>query len=339
MLKIGIVGFGFMGRMHWACWQRMAGAQVVAVCDSNPNLRQNLGKAIGNIQGAVRNIDLDQVQVYQDIGSMLDRADLDAVSITLPTHLHADASIHTLSAGVHVLCEKPMALTLDQCDRMIAAATESGRVLQIGHCIRFWPEYATAAEIVRSGRYGAVRAATLRRLSTVPTWAVDNWLTDQERSGGMALDLHIHDTDYLLYLLGRPLAVYSRAAGSRPQGGLVHIVTSYLYAADPVVTAEGSWAMTPSFGFQMAFSIALESASLVYDSTQTPTLRVCPKHREAFTPALAPGDGYSLEIEHFAQRVRGEVPEAVTTLQDSRQSVEVVLAEIDSIRTGEPVLL
>ena len=339
MLKIGIVGFGFMGRMHWACWQRMAGAQVKAVCDSNANLRQDLGKAIGNIQGAVRDIDLDPVQVYRDIGSMLDQTDLDAVSVTLPTHLHADVSVQALRAGVHVLCEKPMALTLGQCDRMIATAAESGRVLQIGHCIRFWPEYAAAAEIVRSGRYGAVRAATLQRLSTVPTWAVDNWLTDQERSGGMALDLHIHDTDYLLYLLGRPLAVYSRAAGSHPQGGLVHIVTNYLYAADPAVTAEGSWAMTPSFGFQMAFRIALESASLVYDSTQTPTLRICPRHGEAFTPALAPGDGYSLEIEHFAQRVRGEVPEAVTTLQDSRQSVEVVLAEIDSVVSGEPVLL
>jgi len=339
MLKVGIAGFGFMGRMHWACWQREAGVQVVAVCDSNPNLRQDLGKAIGNIQGAGRGIDLDQVQVYQDIGSMLDQAGLDVVSITLPTHLHAEVTVQALRAGVHVLCEKPMALTLEECDRMMTAARESGKVLQIGHCIRFWPEYAAAAEIVRSGRYGAVRAATLRRLSSVPTWARDNWLTDPGRSGGMALDLHIHDTDYILYLLGRPLAVSSRAAEFQHKGGMEHIVTSYLYAADQVVTAEGSWAMASSFGFQMAFTLALESASLVYDSTQTPTLRVCPRHGEALIPALAPGDGYSLEIGHFAQRVRGEVTETVTTLQDSCQSVEVVLAEIESAGRGEPVLL
>ena len=155
----------------------------------------------------------------------------------------------------------------------------------------------------------------------------------------MALDLHIHDTDYLLYLLGRPLAVYSRAARLRPKGGAIHIVTNYLYAADPVVTAEGSWAMAPSFGFQMAFTLALESASLVYDSTQVPTLRICPSHGGPFTPILTPGDGYSLEIEHYASRVRGEVPESITTLRDSRQSVEVVLAEIESAGRGEPVLL
>jgi predicted dehydrogenase len=222
---------------------------------------------------------------------------------------------------------------------MIQAAGESGRVLQIGHCIRFWPDYAKTAEIVRSGRYGAVQAATFRRLSAVPTWGVDHWLTDESRSGGVALDLHIHDTDYILHLLGRPLAVQSHAARSHPAGGLVHIVTHYRYAGEQVVTAEGSWAMAPSFGFQMAFVMALESASLVYDSTQAPALRVYPQHGEVFVPALVPGDGYSLEIEHFARRIRGEVAEGVTTTQESRQSVEVVLAEMESAQTGETVRL
>ena len=339
MLKIGIAGLGFMGRMHWACWRRTQECQVTAVCDSNPNLRQDLRRAVGNIQGADAEAALDGLELYHDLDSMLSHAGLDAVSVTLPTHRHAEASMRALHAGVHVLCEKPMALSLDQCDRMIQAAGESGRVLQIGHCIRFWPDYAKAAEIVRSGRYGAVKAATFRRLSAVPTWGVDHWLTDEARSGGVALDLHVHDTDYILYLLGRPLAVQSYAARSEAAGGRVHIVTHYRYAGEQVVTAEGSWAMTPSFGFQMAFVMALESASVVYDSAQVPALRVYPRDGEAFVPALPPGDGYSLEIEHFARRVRGEIAEGVTTTQDSRQSVEVVLAEMESARKGEPVAL
>lgn len=328
-----------MGRMHWACWQRIPHAQVVAVCDSNPNLMRDVAKTVGNIQGAGPGIDLDQVQVHSDVDSMLDQAGLDAVSITLPTHLHAEASVRALQAGLHVLCEKPMAPTLEGCDQMVVAAAESGKVLQIGHCIRFWPEYAAVAEVVRSGRYGAVKAALLRRLSPVPTWGVDAWLTDPERSGGMALDLHIHDTDYLLYILGRPWAVYSRGATLGPRHGLAHITTSYLYAGDQVVTAEGSWAMAQSFGFQMAMTMALERASLVYDSRQTPTLTVYPEHGEPLVPALAQGDGYLLEIEHFAGRIRGEIQEPLTTPRDSRQSVEVVLAEIESVRAGEPVLL
>ena len=339
MLKVGIVGFGFMGRMHFRHWKMVPDVKIVAVCDANPNIKEDTKKAVGNIQGAEGDIDLESVQLFRDLEEMLAKARPDVISLTLPTYLHAECSEKALSQGVHVLCEKPMALTPDQCDRMTAAAIESGRVLQIGHCIRFWPEYAVAAESVRSGRYGAVRAATLRRLSAVPTWAADGWLTDPGRSGGMALDLHIHDTDFLLYLLGRPLAVYSRAARSGPREGMSHIITSYLYAGDQVITAEGSWAMTPSFGFQMAFTLALESASLVYDSRQTPTLTVYPKHGEPSVPVLPSGDGYSLEIEHFARRVKGEVPEGVTTLADSRQSVEVVLAEIGSVRSGEPVLL
>ncbi|MBP8303945.1 MAG: Gfo/Idh/MocA family oxidoreductase [Phycisphaerae bacterium] len=339
MLRIGIAGLGFMGRMHWASWQRIPDARVVAVCDSNPKLRQELGKAVGNIQGAGPGIDLHQVQVYSDFASMVDQGGLDGVSITLPTHLHTEASVRALQAGLHVLCEKPMALTLDGCDQMVAAAAEGGKVLQIGHCIRFWPEYAAVAEIVRSGRYGAVKAALLRRLAAVPTWGADAWLTDPERSGGMALDLHIHDTDYLLHILGRPWAVYSRGATLGPRHGLAHITTSYLYAGDQVVTAEGSWAMAPSFGFQMALTMALEGASLVYDSRQTPTLTVYPEHGEPFAPALVQGDGYLLEIGHFAGRIRGEIGASVTTPRDSRQSVEVVLAEIESVRAGEPVLL
>lgn len=339
MLKIGIVGFGFMGRMHWACWQRIRGARVVALCDSNPNLLQDAKKAVGNIAGAAQAIDFSGLRLYHDLDEMLSDTRLDAVSVSLPTHLHAEASIRALLAGVHVLCEKPMALTLEQCDRMIAAARETGRILQIGHCIRFWPEYAKAAEIVRSGRYGAVKAATFRRLSAAPTWAIDGWLADERRSGGLALDLHIHDTDYILHLLGRPSAVCSHGARANPAGPLTHVITNYLYDDTQVVMAEGSWAATPAYGFQMAFTLFLESATVVYDSKQSPALRVYPEKGEAFTPRLKTGDGYIRQIEHFVQRLRGRTPPVVTTVEASRESVEVVQAEIRSIRRGKSISL
>ena len=97
--------------------------------------------------------------------------------------------------------------------------------------------------------------------------------------------------------------------------------------------------MMPSFGFQMGFTLLLESASLVYDSTQSPGLRVHPADGGSFTPGLETGDGYIRQIEHFVQRLRGAAVETVTTVEASRESVEVVLAEIESARRGEPVLL
>ena len=88
-----------------------------------------------------------------------------------------------------------MALNVAECDRMIDAAEASGKVLQIGHCIRFWPEYVVARQIIRDGSFGQVVGASFRRFTALPGWSPDSWFADEKRSGGQPLDLHIHDTD------------------------------------------------------------------------------------------------------------------------------------------------
>ncbi|MBN2376928.1 MAG: Gfo/Idh/MocA family oxidoreductase [Sedimentisphaerales bacterium] len=335
MLKIGIVGFGFMGRMHYHCWKALVDAQVTAVCDANPNIVEDTQKAqAGNIGGADTEIDFSGVDIYSDFDKMLSQGNLDAVSITLPTFLHAETSAQALAAGVHVLCEKPMALNVADCDAMIAAAQKSDKVLQIGHCIRFWPEYAKTKELIDSGEFGPVIAASFERLGSAPAWAWDNWFMDEQRSGGMILDLHIHDTDYVEHLFGMPAAVSSFAA-KHPGGGLCHIATQYIYDDSRVVTAQGGWGMAPSFGFEMSFNIVLEKATIVYDCTRDPAFRVCPAEGEAFTPQVAPGDGYSREIAHFAELIQGKDVPAITTLEQSRDSIKIIEAEKESVRTGQ----
>ena len=337
MMKVGIVGFGFMGRMHYRCWKARADARVTAICDANPNIVADSKKTVGNISGAEA-VDFSGLGVHQDLGAMLAKEKLDAVSITLPTFVHADMTVQALGAGVHVLCEKPMALSSADCDRMIAAARKSGKVLQIGHCVRFWPEYAATKEIVDRGEYGKVLAASLRRLASPPTWSQDNWLLSEQRSGGVLLDLHIHDTDYVQYLLGLPKAV-STFGAKASSGILAHAVTRYDYGDGPVVTAEGGWAMAPAFGFEMSFNLVLEKATIVFDCTRQPAFRICPNQGAVSTPPLAAGDGYVRQIDHFARSVRGEAVPSVITLEESRNSVRIVEAERESIRTGRPVPL
>ena len=338
MLRVGIVGFGFMGRMHFRQWKAIEGAEVVAVCDANPNIKEDANRAVGNIEGAEGVIDFAGIELFQDFGEMLEKAGLDAISLTLPTYLHVEFSEQALSGGVHVLCEKPMALTVDGCDRMIQAAQRTGKVLQIGHCVRFWPEYAKAKEIVDSGQYGRVVAATLQRLGSPPGWSVDNWFVDEKRSGGVVLDLHIHDTDYVQYLFGLPKAVCSHAA--KGQGGqVIHVVTEYDYGQDQVVVAEGGWGMTAAFGFEMSFNLVLERATIVYDLTRQPMFRLYPAEGESFSPNVAEGDGYLREIEHFAKVVRGESVPPTITLEQSRDSVRIVEAEKRSIDSREQVLI
>ena len=156
VLRIGIVGFGFMGRQHLNCYR------ALPRCSGGRDLRQRQStlKSSEKIRGQYRaidaSLDLGDVALYTDFEKMLAEQKLDAVSITLPTFMHRDFTVKALEAGLHVLCEKPMAMNVEQCEDMIAAAKTNKKILQIGHCIRFWPEYAKAKEIVDSGKYGNV---------------------------------------------------------------------------------------------------------------------------------------------------------------------------------------
>jgi len=338
MLRIGIVGFGFMGRMHYANWSKCENAKVVAICDSDPDIIENSKKAGGNIEGADSTIDFDSLEVYSDFDKMLADGVVDAISLTLPTFLHCSFTVKALEAGLHVLCEKPMALNVDECNKMAAAADKSGKILQIGHCIRFWPEYVKAKEIIESGEYGNVIAATFSRLGSAPTWGADDWFASDDHSGGVAMDLHIHDSDYIQYLFGMPKSV--QGFGSPASGkGLKCITARFDYGDDKLVTAEGSWAMTPTFGFEMSFNIVMDKATIVYDCSREKAFRVCPGEGDEFTPEVAKGDGYMREIEYFAALISGEEMPEVITLAQSIKSIELVKAEIKSIQTSQPVSL
>lgn len=338
MLKVGIIGLGFMGKMHFRCWKSIPGAQVAAICDIDPSKFTSAAGTAGNIAGAEQPLDLSGVSFFSSASEMFQHVPLDAVSITLPTYLHAEYTTLALQAGLNVLCEKPMALTLAECSQMSAAAEASGKLLQIGHCIRFWPQYAAAKEIVERGQYGALRAATFQRLSATPTWAWNGWLMDGRLSGGALLDMHIHDSDYVQYLFGLPQAVFTRGV-TGPSGDFDHVFTSYIYPDGKAVCAEGGWMMAPGFGFEMSFNLVLEKATLDFNSTRDPALMLFPQDGAAFAPPCAIGDGYFQEIRHFAALLIGLNPPQVLTPSQSLDSVRLVLAERTSALTGTVVRL
>lgn len=337
-MRVGIIGFGFMGRMHHRCWREIPDAKIAAICDADPAAVTDSSRGRGNIAGAEGGVDLEGVAIYSDVEGMLEKERLDAVSITVPTHLHARWSIAALEAGVHVLCEKPMALDVPDGLRMVAAAERSERVLQIGHCIRFWPEYAKARELIAGGQHGGVIAATFHRLAATAHLKAGGWFTDQERSGGMALDLHIHDTDFVHHLFGLPQSVTSHCAVG-PGGGIAHIATRYQFGDGKLVTAEGGWAAAPSHGFDMRFLIILERATISFEHSRRPGLRLCPTDGEASLLEVGTGDGYSRQIAHFASRVRGEKVTPVITPREALDSLRIVAAEICSAKTGAEVAL
>ena len=337
MIRVGIVGLGFMGRMHYRCWKAIPDATITAICEANPKVLAAAGEpSKGNVEGAADHIDLKDVRVHSDLGELLATRSVDALSITLPTFLHPDTTVKALEAGVHVLCEKPMALDVADCDRMAAAARSAARVLQIGHCIRFWPEYVVTRRLIQGGLLGRTIAASFRRYTAMPAWSPDSWFADEKRSGGQPLDLHIHDTDYIHHVFGLPATVSSVADG--PQ---TYISTHYHYHDDdgPAVVAESTWRMAPAFGFEMSFVVVLERATILFNSSSSPSFRVLPAEGPPPTLDIPPGDGYSREIEHFARAVAGETVEPIITPEQARHDPAGACREAIGPRGPERVVV
>lgn len=336
MKKVAIVGFGFMGKTHYGAWRKCRGAKVVAVCDSN--LAQLTAKVVGNIKGAADNTALPKsVKVWSDFGEMLAAGGIDVVDITLPTPLHAPMSVRALESGCDVMCEKPMALTLSECDRMLAAAKKAHRRLFIAQCLRFSPDYAYLADLIRSGRYGKVVAAEFTRFMTAPGWSATgkSWILDESKSGGLYVDAHIHDADYILSVFGQPKAVLSKCHRCK-DGYVDHLVTSYDYPDGKVVTASSSFAAKKSLMFDAAARVFFEKATVYLGGAYVKPMVVYPDEGKPFSPRLANRTCYEEEIRRFSKWIEGSggLPLAAA---DARASLKLVLAERKSAVVGQKV--
>jgi UDP-N-acetylglucosamine 3-dehydrogenase len=338
MLRVGIAGFGGMGSTHARAYAALPETQVVAAADLRPERREAFveeykGTAYGHFQ------------------EMIDGADLDIVGVCLPTDLHSEAAVAAARAGRHVLTEKPMALSVEQCEAMIAAATEADVRLMVAQVLRFWPEYALIKDIADSGRLGKVLSASASRIGGRPM--APSWFADPARSGGAVLDLHIHDIDFLCSLLGRPKVV-SAAGAKAPTGALdVCFTTLTGFPGGASAFAETAWA-AGSVPFSYGLRVDLEGGTLALtpgkgSGVLLTTTEGTTEHPEAPKPDASMGEstikniselgGYFLEVQYFVQCVmKGERPERATP-ESSRQSVEVCLAAKQSVETGKVVRL
>ena len=199
------------------------------------------------------------------------------------------------------------------------------------HCIRFWPEYAWLKQAIDEQRYGKVKTAVFKRVSPIPSWTWGNWILDESRSGNAALDLHIHDSDFIYYAFGKPQDVCSRGASVLTKG-IDAITTQYIYDDVPVVLAIGSWGSPGTFPFEMSFTVWCEKATVEVTILKDPMLSVYKVDGTVEHPEVEKSDGYTNEIEYFLNCVKeGRKPEIVTP-QDARNTLALVLEEIDKVR-------
>ena len=335
-IRIWIIGLGFMGSTHFRIYGDMNNAQVVALADVDERKRRgDISSVVGNIGTADNSkpLDLEGINVYESGFDLINDPAVEMVDICCPTPYHADLIVAALAAGKHVFSEKPFARNLEQAAKIEAAAKNAKTFLNFGMCVRAWPEYRYAYELFKSGACGKLRSATFRRLSpdiNGDTW--DNWFMDGKRSGGALLDMHLHDTDEVVYFFGRPKAVSSSGVNIVSQSGIDHVITVYHFDNDTLVEAEGSWGATKQTPFEMSFQIICEKAVI---RLMSEGFKIYWRDGRIETPQVEATTGWHKELQYFVDCVQNGVkPDKYQTFDSVLDAFKVVVTEQQSVDAG-----
>jgi len=333
-LRVGIVGFGFMGRTHLGAYRAAAKAgcpnRVVALCDQRLARIGAKAFALGNMEKQGAFLDVEGLALHEEPAALLADEAIELVSICTPTDTHVALALEALAAGKHVLLEKPVALDSKDVARLAAAAKKARRVCMPAMCMRFWPGWSWLKEAIEAQTYGRVQSAVFRRLGSPPAWSRD-FYGDLAKSGGALFDLHVHDADFVRFCFGAPDSVVST-------GSLHHVTTLYRFADGPEhVVAEGGWNHTSGFPFFMGFTVVFERATAEFALGRTPLLTLA---QDGMSTAVELEEltGYDGEVRHVLALLAGQTkPRA--TLAEAVELVRMLEAERKSLASGRPVKL
>ena len=327
MLKVGLIGCGFMGGMHYSCYDVIEGAQVVAVADVRQQKAQEL------IKGR-------DITVYETGEELIEKADVDIIDICLPTCLHTSHAVSAMKKGRKVFIEKPVCLNEEEGKILLEVQKETNAIVQVGQVIRLWDEYKWLKETAESNEYGKIKSAVFKRLSSVPAWGWNNWLHKAEMSGSVALDMHIHDVDFVRYLMGEPES-FTSAVDRNEKGIIEQIFTTFKFK-DAVAIIEACWDYPAAFPFDAGFRVKFEKATVVFDANGVTVYtndggQLKPEIEAEYTGNndiggnLSSLGAYYNELKYFVDKISaGEIPD-IATLSEGVKSANLVLGEIKSV--------
>lgn len=348
MIKIGIVGIGFMGMIHYYGIQRGRGAEVVAICTRDPKKLDGDWTGIqGNFGPRGSMEDLSNIRKYDDIDQLLADEEIDLVDICLPTHLHKSVSIASLQAGKHTLVEKPISIDIDDANEIVALAEQTDKEFMVAHVLPFFAEYAYAKKLVESGEYGELLGAHFKRIISKPSWSRD--IADIEKSGGPGIDLHIHDTHFIQLLCGVPDAVFSQ--GKLAGGNFVDFLTTqYIYNDKELTVSCSSGAISQKGrAFSHGFELFLEKATLLFDfstlagepSTAMPLTLLTEDGtvEQVDLGEVDPIDAFTAEIQYAVDAIDWEEEPTALSGVGARDALLLCYKEAESVKTGEVVAI
>ncbi len=263
MINVGIAGIGFMGWIHYLAYEQVSGIRVSAIVSRDAAKRAGDWTSIkGNFGPRGRQVDLSNVKVYETLEQMLADSDVDLVDLCLPPQMHLPAIEECFAASKHVFCEKPLALSTEECDAAITAGQKAGLHLMVGHVLPWFPEFQFAVDAIESGKYGRLTGGVFKRIVSDPLWLQDYW--DRQKVGGPLFDLHVHDAHLIRMMFGRPSRCFS---SGRLRDGVTEFAHTIFQFADPDVTVSATSGAIDQQGrpFCHAYEIYLEKATLQFE--------------------------------------------------------------------------
>jgi predicted dehydrogenase len=307
-----------MGNVHAAQYRKMPDVEIFFFDRKEERLRSLIEKY--------------QADGWTDLDTLISRVDV--IDVCLPTDLHFEIGMKAISNGRAVLMEKPITRNLADARCLVEAADRSNVPLMPGQVVRFFPEFRLAHDMIQSGQVGQPAVARTRRGGTAPKGSA-NWFMDFERSGGVLLDLAIHDFDWLRWTLGEVKHLYSRSIGVQNGGGQDYALTTLTFDKGAMAHVESTW-MDPS-GFRTSLEVAGSEGLIQFDSREQPTLRVStPNGQLSESPRYALEDPYYLEIRGFLDAIQTGTPPPVSGA-DGVNALAISLAAIESARSGKVV--
>ncbi len=344
MLRVGIVGVGFMGWIHYLAYQKVRGIKLAAICTRDEKKLAGDWRGIqGNFGPPGEQIDVSMLRGYGQVEDLLNDPDIDLIDNCLPPHLHAEVSIRALQAGKHVLVEKPLALTAAECNKIVAAAEKSGKQLFVGHVLPYFPEYAYARRVIDGGKYGRALGGSFKRVISDPLWLKDFY--DPARGGGPLIDLHVHDAHFIRLLFGMPKTVMSQG---RLRGEVVEYCHTLFQFDDPALVVQATSGVIHQQGrpFTHAYEIQLEKATLHFefaafsDVAELMPLKVVTHDGKVLRPDLGDSDplrGFEAEIKEVVACLRANKPSAILSGELARDAITLCHKQTSSVKLARPV--
>ncbi len=310
MIRVGLVGIGFMGWIHQLAYRRSENARLVAFCSGDAKKRTGDWRGIqGNFGPPGDQIAMDGIEVFESLEQMVRSPNIDVIDICLPPHLHMSAATMALEHGKDVLCEKPLALHSEDCFRIMEMAKGLNRMVLVAHVLPYMGAFAFATELVANKTYGAPIGGYFKRIISDPTWIPDFYAKD--KVGGPLVDLHVHDLHWIQLLFGKPKGVHAVGRMQGEVAKFVHVL--YDYGDNEIAIASTSGVIDgPGRPFTHGFELHLEHATLQHefaafsDSAETMPLKIVTRDGKVIRPTLPVSDdvdAFVSEIDDMARSV------------------------------------